>query len=199
MDISFQIQGIKSQIDNMKLQIENIEMNFMNPMSMFPTGEQLLNLSMQLFNAGVQVFNTGKTQTMIINNKYTEQLKTIPNNINNILNSLQLQQMQPQMMQQQPMMMAQQMMQLQNMEQPMINSGKINKINFTFHQPSGGLIVIVVDDNISINALLDKYMEKVYGYKLEFQYFGSRIRRNDSTKLRDFFKNRFIDITVFEY
>ena len=208
MDTTFQIQGIKSQIDNMKLQIENIEMNFMNPMSMFPTSEQLLNLSMQLLNTGIQAFNIGKNQTMIVNNKYTEQLKTISDNINNILNSLQLQQMQAQMMQQQQMMiqqqmmMQQQMMNQQHMEQPMTNSIKINVI---FRNPNGTTTNFVVDENITIRELLDKYMEKEYGYIYEdkdlvFLYNVNYLKRNDNKKLKilNYLRNSQMNITVID-
>ena len=138
---------------------------------------------------------------MIVNNKYTEQLKTISDNINNILNSLQLQQIQEQMMQQQQMMMMQQqMMNQQHMEQAI---PKPKKFNVIFRNSNGTTTNFVVDENKTIKELLDKYMEKEYGYIYEdndlvFLYNGNHLERNYNTKLKNITPINHMNITVFK-
>jgi len=119
MDINLQIQGIKSQIDDIKLQLENIEMQNNVPMMMNPIGDQLLNLSIQILNTGIQTFNVGKDNSMN-HGKYYEKLQIILDQINKMINSYNMGEMQQQMMQQQ--MMQQQMMQQQMMQQQMMNA-----------------------------------------------------------------------------
>ena len=188
MDIGLQIQGIKTFIDNMKLQIENIEIqnnNAMNPLMMNQIGDQLLNLSIQMLNNGIQYFNNFKYLSMNIN-QYIEKLKVISQQINNILTSQQM--IQQQMMQQQ-MLLQQQMMQPQMMEpmQMQLNNNK-KKFNVLFFEISGRKTILVVDEDITIKELIDKYMNKVYGYEnkdLDFICNGT-INRNSQTKLREF-------------
>ena len=219
MDISLQIQGIKTFLDNMKLQVENIEMqnnNAMNPLMMNQIGEQLLNLSIQMLNNGIQYFNNFKYLSININ-QYYEKLNIISQQLNNILTSQQMmnqmaqQQMQQQMMQQQMMqqqlLLQQQMMQAQMME-PMPNqsNNNIKKFNIIFTDVRGKRTNLVVDIDITIKELIDKYMNKTYGYEkkdLEFIFNAYRIDRNSQTKLKEKFiyylkENKPINITVID-
>ena len=89
-----QIQSLKSQIENMKLQINNIEMQIDNSMMANPSiiGEKVLNISMQMFNAGIQAFNTGKNMNMMMNlQNFYNQMKTISEQLNLILNENSMQ------------------------------------------------------------------------------------------------------------
>ena len=188
MDIGLQIQGIKTFIDNMKLQVENIEIqnnNIMNPLMMNQIGDQLLNLSIQMLNNGIQYFNNFKYLSMNIN-QYYEKLKVISQQINNILTS---QQMMNQMMQQQ-MLLQQQMMQPQMMEpmQMQLNNNE-KKFNAVFTDTRGRKTNLIVDGDITIKELIDKYMNKAYGYEkkdLKFIFNGAIFDRNSQTKLREF-------------
>ena len=190
MDISLQIQGIKTFIDNMKLQMENIEMqnnNAMNPLMMNQIGDQLLNLSIQMLNNGIQYFNNFKYLSMNIN-QYYEKLKLISQQINNILTS---QQMMNQMMQQQ-MPLQQQIMQPQIMDplDMQINNNR-KKINVIFQHINGNRTNLVMQPDTTIKELIDKYMSKVYGYEnkdLVFIFNTNNIDRNSQIKLREYFK-----------
>ena len=105
MEASFQIQSLKSQIENIKLQIDNIEMqsNNMFMMNNNQLSEQILNLSIQLLNAGIQAFNTGKNMYMMMNiQKYYKDLRKISDQINLIINTNNMLQMQQLIMLQQP-------------------------------------------------------------------------------------------------
>ena len=187
MDIGLQIQGIKTFIDNMKLQVENIEMqnnNAMNPLMMNQIGDQLLNLSIQMLNNGIQYFNNFKYLSMNIN-QYYEKLTVISQQINNILTSQQM--MQPNMLLQQQMMQAQMMepMQIQT-------NNNIKKFNFIFKDTKGRSTTLVVGADTTIKELIDKYMNKAYGYEkkdLEFIFNAYRIDRNSQTKLREYFRS----------
>ena len=196
MDIGLQIQGIKTFIDNMKLQIENIEMQnnnaMMNPLMMNQIGDQLLNLSIQMLNNGIQYFNNFKHLSMNIN-QYSEKLKVIFQQINNILTSQEMMnQMAQQQMMQQQILLQQQMMQPQMMEpmQIQLNNNR-NKSNFVFYDTSSKKLTnLYVDVDISIKELIDKYMAKVFGYEkkdIYFLYNAKRIDRNSQIKLRKFF------------
>ena len=169
MDIGLQIQGIKTFIDNMKLQVENIEMqnnNIMNPLMMNQIGDQLLNLSIQMLNNGIQYFNNFKYLSMNIN-QYFEKLKLISQQINNILTQQMRDQMSQQQMQQQ-MLLQQQVMQAQMMEQMQmqLNNNK-KKCNIIFSDDRVRSTTLVVDEDITLKELIDKYMNKVYGYESE--------------------------------
>ena len=221
MDISLQIQGIKTFLDNMKLQVENIEIqnnNAMNPLMMNQIGDQLLNLSIQMLNNGIQYFNNFKYLSMNIN-QYYEKLNMISQQINNILTSQQMmnqqaqQQMQQQMMQQQmiqqqqQMLLQQQMMQAQMIEemQKQLNNN-IKKFNIIFKDTRGMKTILVVDVDITIKELIDKYMNKAYGYEkkdLVFNFNAKTIDRNSQIKLKEKFiyylkENRPINITVID-
>ena len=159
MNISLPVQGIKLQLDNMKIQIENIIQNN-NPLMMVnPIGDQLLNLSMQMLNTGLQVFNTGINLSMN-QDKFYEQLSKISEQINNTLNSYQM--INKNMIFQQQMMQ-QQMMQQQIEEQQRIMEQQkafMHKINAIFEDPFGK-INIVVEPDITIKELFEKYKEKI--------------------------------------
>ena len=164
MDISLQIQGIKTQLDNMKLQVDNIEMLNNNPMMKNTIGDQLLNLSLQILNTGIQIFNSGKIFSLN-SNKYFEKLKEISNQINNVINSYNMDKMQQQMMQQQMMqqqMMQQQMMQQQMMQQQMMQQQNIDsfKINVSF-KGNFQSFSLAVKPNMTIKELCDKFKEKI--------------------------------------
>ena len=197
MDIGLQIQGIKTFLDNMKLQVENIEMqnnNAMNPMMMNQIGDQLLNLSIQMLNNGIQYFNNFKYLSININ-KYYEKLNVISQQINNILTSQpMMNQIAQQQMMQQQVLLQQQMMQPQMMEpmQMQLNNNK-KKCNILFYYPNTTDNIqanLIVDGDITIKELIDKYMNRVYGYEkkdLDFIFNGIRLGRNSQTILRKFF------------
>ena len=159
----------------------------MNPMMMNQIGDQLLNLSIQMLNNGIQYFNNFKYLSMNIN-QYYEKLKVISQQINNILIS---QQMMNQMMQQQ-MPLQQQIMQQQMMEpmQMQLNNNRRKK-TFFFQDTSGRQTNLTVDEDITIKELIDKYMNRVYGYENEdlvFIFNANKIDRNSQIKLREYFK-----------
>ena len=217
MDIDLQIQGIKTFIDNMKLQIENIEIqnnNAMNPLIMNQIGDQLLNLSIQMLNNGIQYFNNFKYLSMNIN-QYYEKLTVISQQINNILASQKMmnpmaqlqQQMLQQQIMQQNMLLQQQMMQAQMMEpMPKKLNNKWEKFNVLFKDNIGNKTNLVVDADTTIKELIDKYMNKAYGYEkkdLEFIFNANRIDRNSQIKLNEFlsdhnFNDYNINIRVIE-
>ena len=169
MDISLQIQGIKTQLDNMKLQVDNIEILYNNPMMKNTIGDQLLNLSIQILNIGIQIFKTGKIFSFI-SNKFFEKLQEISNQINYIINShnmdkMQQQTMQQQMMQQQMMkqqMMQQQMMQQQMMQQQMmqLQNNDYFRINVSF-KGNFQSFVLAVKPNMTIKELCDKFKKEI--------------------------------------
>ena len=213
MDTSFQIQEIKSQIENMKLQIENIESQNNNMVNTI--GDQLLILSIQMFNTGIKTVNAGKNLTNNFD-KYLGQITKIPEKINNLINSYNLekqqQQMQQQMMNQQMQFLQQQMlqqqmqqqqMQQQQMQQQQIDDWKI--VNIVFKDSSLGATNLVIETEKTLKDLLDKYMNKIYGYnnsKIVFIVNGSKIKRNSNIKIKDYFssyKGYFLpDINVIE-
>ena len=190
MDINLQIQGIKSTIDNMKLQIENIEIQNNNPLLQMmknQVGDQLLNLSIQMLNTGIQLFNYSINLAMD-KNKFFMQLQIISEQINSKINSFNAEKINQQIIQQQ--MMQQPMIQ-QQMEHNQIGLGK--KINAIFLQLQFGKkkINFVVDEDITIKQLLDKYMERVYGYEnkeIRFIVNATILERNNSSKLLDFLR-----------
>ena len=193
MDINLQIQGIKTFIDNMKLQVENIEMqnyNAMNPLMMNQIGEQLLNLSIQMLNNGIQYFTNFKYLSININ-QYYEKLTVISQQINNILTSQQMMNQMAQQPMQQNMLLQQQMMQAQMMEpmQIQLNNNR-KKCNIVFSDDKKRITNLYVDADITIKELIDKYMNRVYGYEnkdLVFIFNGKRFDRNSQTTLRELF------------
>ena len=208
MDINLQIQGIKSSINNMKLQIENIEIQNNNPMfqmmmnqNQVSVYDQLLNLSIQMLNSGFQLFNYVINLTMN-KNKFFLPLQKISEQINSQINSfntenmnqqvmmMQQQMMQQQMMQQQMMqqqMIQQQMMQQQMMQPPMIHNQiqMKKKVNVIF-SAQGKKNTFIVNEDITIKQLLDKYMDREYGYEnkeIIFVVDAKELKRNDNSKL----------------
>ena len=176
MDINLQIQGIKSTIDNMKLQIENIEIQNNNPMfqmMMNPVGDQLLNLSIQMLNSGFQLFNYAINLTMN-GSKFFMQLQKISEQINSEINSFNIKNMNQQMIQQQMLqqqIIRQQMIQ-QQMMQHQIKNNKMElgkKINVTFRNLDGSQINIIVEEDITVKQILDKYMSRVYGMDMKIK------------------------------
>ena len=192
MDTNIQIQSIKSQIENIKLQIDNIEMQNNNMLMMNNSiSEQILNLSIQMFNAGIQAFNTGKNMNMMMNmqNSY-DKLKKISEQINSIISeydNINMQLMQQQMMMQQ---MQQQFQAQHQILQPQINNKKF-KYNVIFKTPSGKTDNFAVDFDITVEELLNKYINEYYGPvkgRLFFLYMASEIKRNEKRTVENFFK-----------
>ena len=206
MDTSFQIQEIKSQIENMKLQIENIESQNNNMLNTI--GDQLLILSIQMFNTGIKTVNAGKNLTNNFD-KYLGQITKIPEKINNLINSYNLekqqQQMQQQMMNQQMQFLQQQMLQQQmqqqiqqqmfqqQMIQQQMNQQELDDwkiVNVTFKDLRGQFTNLVIETEKTLKDLLDKYMNRVYGYnnsKIFFIVNCSKIERNSNIKIKDYF------------
>ena len=209
MDTNLQIQGIKVQLDNMKLQIENIEMqnsNVMNiPMIMNPMnqiGEQLLNLSLQMLNVGIQIFNSG-INLSINTNKFFDQLHKISEQINNLINNHNLKEMQKQMMQQQMIqqqILHQQLMEQQQMiekQQMLKNQIKRIKVNAVFKGNLPRDICLVVEPDITVKELCDKFKEKIdRDFQIYYKDFflinnAIRIDKKSQKKIKDYFKHDF--------
>ena len=100
--------------------------------------------------------------------------------------------MQQQMIQQQ--MMQQQMIQQQMMEQQMRQQQIDNweKVNVVFR--GGGVRGknIVIETDTTLKELFDKYMNETFGYensKINFIFNAVEIKRNDNTKIKDYFSN----------
>ena len=197
MEASFQIQSLKSQIENMKLQIDNIEMqsNNMFMMNNNQLSEQILNLSIQMFNAGIQAFNTGKNffMTMIIQ-KYYKHLRKISDQINLIINTNNMLQMQQPIMLQQPIQ-----------QQQFENSKKAHK-NIVFENsrcPNGKFKTnIVAKFGTTVKEVLDQYMLRVYGTynkNLVFISLAAKINRDDEKRvIEDYFKSSSNIVQVIE-
>ena len=206
MDTNIQIQALKSQIDNIKLQIDNIEMQSNNMLMMNNSiSEQILNISIQMFNAGIQAFNTGKNMNMMMNiqNSY-DKLKKISVQINSIIseydNKNQMQLMQQQMMMQQmqqQIMMHQQIEAQQQLMQPHIKE----KYNVTFKTTRGKRNNLVVDYDMTVEELLNRYINDYYGPvkgRLVFLYNARQIERNEKRTVKGFFDNINPRVTVDE-
>ena len=195
MDTYLQIQGIKLQLDNAKSQLESIEKqnnNVMNNMMNNPIGDQLLNLSIQILNTGIQTFHAGKNIS-IDSNKFYKQLKKISEQINLMTNSHDMGKMQ-QMMQQQIMNHQFQMMKNNQIlkQQPMIPMMNPSRINAIFKDGRGNIVTITVDEKMTIKQLLDKYMDKVFGYENNDIFFtinGKIIERNNPKYIKEYLKS----------
>ena len=198
MEASFQIQSLKSQIENMKLQIDNIEMqsNNMFMMNNNQLSEQILNLSIQLLNAGIQAFNTGKNMHMMMNiQKFYEELRKISDQINLIINTNNMLQMQQPIMLQQPI------------QQQQLENSKKDYKNIVFENgrcPNGKFKTnIVAKFGTTVKEVLDQYMLRVYGTtnkNLCFIYFATQINRDDEKKvIEDYFKQVNNPVQVSEF
>ena len=205
MDTNIQIQALKSQIENIKLQIDNIEMqsNNMLMMNNNSISEQILNISIQMLNAGIQAFNTGKNMNMMMNiqNSY-DKLKKISVQINSIIseydNMNQMQLMQQQMMMQQ---MQQQIMMQQQIEaqQQLMKPHLKEKFNVTFQTTLGKKNNLAVDYDMTVEELLNRYINDYYGPvkgRLVFLYNARQIKRNEKRTVKDFFDTTNPRITV---
>ena len=188
MEASFQIQSLKSQIENMKLQIDNIEMqsNNMFMMNNNQLSEQILNLSIQLLNAGIQAFNTGKNMYMMMNiQKFYEELRKISDQINLIINTNNMLQMQQPIMLQQPI------------QQQQLENSKKDYKNIVFENarcPNGKFKTnIVAKFGTTVKEVLDQYMLRVYGTtnkNLVFIFLAAKINRDDEKRvIEDYFKS----------
>ena len=188
MEASFQIQTLKSQIENMKLQIDNIQMqsNNMFMMNNNPICEQILNLSIQLLNAGIQAFNTGKNMHMMMNiQKFYEELRKISDQINLIINTNNMLQMQQPIMLQQPI------------QQQQFENSKNEYKNILFENarcPNGKFKTnIVAKFGTTVKEVLDQYMLRVYGTtnkNLVFISLAVKINRDDEKRvIEDYFKS----------
>ena len=198
MEASFQIQSLKSQIENMKLQIDNIQMqsNNMFMMNNNPICEQILNLSIQMFNAGIQAFNTGKNFfMMIIIQKYYKDLRKISDQINLIINTNNMLQMQQPIMLQQPI------------QQQQLENSKKDYKNIVFENarcPNGKLKTnIVAKFGTTVKEVLDQYMLRVYGTinkNLVFISLATQINRDDEKRvIEDYFKQFNNPVQVLEF
>ena len=187
-----QIQSIKSQIENMKLQINNIEMQIDNSMMGNPSiiGEQVLNISIQMFNAGIQAFNTGKNMYMMMNlQNFYNQMKTISEQLNLILNEKSIQPSPQQVIMQQQMQLP------QILFQP-------GMINIEFKNTKGWKKVITIDFESTVEEALNRFINDSYelsNKKLIFLYNAQEIKRNEQRKIRDFFgAKNFAWVTVLD-
>ena len=195
----------------MKFQIENIEIqnnNMMNPMmQMNQIGDQLLILSLQMINTGIQSFNIGKNISINLD-KYIDQLKTISEQINNLINTENIKKqqimIQMQLMHQQEMMMQQQMMAQQQMFQNLEQTQK--RVNMIFNSNIKNGICLSVEPDMTIKELCNKYDERMrnLGYKNNNYYIlydACKIEKNNQAKIKDYFRletnNQFILTVIF--
>ena len=190
-----QIQAIKSQIENMKLQLDNIQMQNNNIFIMNNPGEQLLNLSIQMINAGIQAFNTGKNMYMMMNiQKFYEELRKISDQINLIINTNNMLQMQQPIMLQQPI------------QQQQLENSKKDYKNIVFENarcPNGKFKTnIVAKFGTTVKEVLDQYMLRVYGTtnkNLVFISLAIQINRDDEKRvIEDYFKSSNNSVQVIE-
>ena len=198
MEASFQIQTLKSQIENMKLQIDNIQMqsNNMFMMNNNQLSEQILNLSIQLLNAGIQAFNTGKNMYMMMNiQKFYEELRKISDQINLIINTNNMLQMQQPIMLQQPI------------QQQQFENSKNEYKNILFENgrcPNGKFKTnIVAKFGTTVKEVLDQYMLRVYGTinkNLVFISLAAQINKDDEKRvIEDYFKQFNNPVQVLEF
>ena len=99
---------------------------------------------------------------------------------------------QQQMIQQQ--MIQQQMMQQQLIEQQMRQQQMDNwkKVNAVFRDVSARIKIIVIETDTTLKELFDKYMKEKFGYensKIKFVVNAVEIKRNDNTKIKNYFSN----------
>ena len=216
MDTYNQIQLIQSQIMGIKFQIDNISIqnNNMSMMNNTQIGEQLLNLSMQILNTGIQTFNIGKKLVMNCYN-YIEQLKMISEQINSLINSNNIMPQQPMMMMPPlppPMLIQQNWMNLYqnendfNEQENPLNNQKNYKINVVFKSNTGVITTLVVDKEITVEELSNKYINKrglnrLQNLNFKFNKNGNFLKRNDKRKVIDipgFTRGPVITIEVIE-
>ena len=96
------------------------------------------------------------------------------------------------MMQQQ--MIQQQMMQQQLIEQQMRQQQIDNweKVNIIFRNGGVWKKNFVIETDTTLKELFDKYMKEKFGYensKVKFLVNAVEIKRNDNTKIKDYFSN----------
>ena len=189
MDTSIQIQSIKTQIENMNLQINNIELqnNNMLMMNNYSIKEQILNLSIQMFNTGIQAFNTGKNINVMMNmqNSY-DKLKKISEQISSIISEYDDMNM---LLMQQQMMMQQMQQQIEAQQQLMKPQIK-EKYNMIFKTTKGKVNNLIVDFDITVGELINRYINNYYGPVkggLIFLFNGKRIKMNEQRTVKDFF------------
>ena len=78
----------------------------------------------------------------------------------------------------------------QQMRQQQIDNWK--KVNIVFIGGRGGGKNIVIETDITLKELFDKYMNETFGYensKINFIFNARKIDRNDNTKIKDYFSN----------
>ena len=179
MDISFQIQALKSQLESINLQIDNIEIQNNNLMMSNPIGQQLFILSIQLLNAGIQAFNTGKIMyKKNENQKFYDQLRKISEQINSIINENNIDQMPKSTLMQQQIN--------QKLLEDQMNSRIIIFQNATLRITTN----IKAHNEMTMEALFKKYVSEVYGVtkkKITFFYDSNKIRREDTRTIKEVF------------
>ena len=99
-----------------------------------------------------------------------------------------------QMMQQQIMNHQFQMMKNNQIlkQQPMIPMMNPSRINAVFKDCRGNIVTIIVDEKMTIKQLLDKYMDKVFGYENNDIFFtinGKIIERNNPKYIKEYLKS----------
>ena len=106
------------------------------------------------------------------------------------MNQMQLMQQQMMMQQmQQQIMMQQQFQAQQQIMQPQKNDKKF-KYNVRFNAPGGKTHNLAVDFDITIEELLNKYINEYYGPvkgRLIFLYKSSELKGNEQRTVKDFF------------
>ena len=121
---------------------------------------------------------------------FYNQMKTISEQLNLILNENIIQQF------------PQQVMMQQQMQPPQILFQQ-NIIILKFENAKGVKTVINIDFESTVEEALNRFIKKAYGSpinkKLVFMYNAQEIKRNEQRKIRDFFHgNDFVSITVLE-
>ena len=150
-----------------------------NPMVINNQDEQLINLGIQILDTGILALKSVFNLSMHFN-KYRNKLQNISNEIN-IISTHPLQTMQQQLAQMQQLMIQQQM-----------NEQAKRKVNIIFHDTRGRDTILIVDLDITIEELYNKYMDKapLYGHDRKdfvFRYNGQQLKKDDKRKIKDYF------------
>ena len=185
--------GIKKSFnkDNFYEDLEKISAQINKMISDYRIEKQMI-VSNQMMN---EMPNTIIMPPPMMNQMQNEMMQ--PQMANPMINEIQNPMMQPQMMNQNPMMQPQMIN-----PNPMMDMMMNDKKNFSFKNACKGNRDVSARKWRTVEQLLNKYMNVVYGttnIRLTFLYDGKKIDRTEFRTLEDFFSNHDIPIiTVME-
>ena len=190
---------------NIELQFENINFQILNCCNN-NLGTQMQNMGIQMINIGIQMIDLGiqVPNIDIIETNIKQQIQDVMMKIQNI--SIKIEN--KNQMEMMNKMMINQMMMNQMNQIPMFNMGMTNnlnekclikneeklhefeKYNVKFRLPSGVINLLVLDKETKVKDMLEIYLKKFANpkEKLIFIFNASKIRLDDDTKIKDFFR-----------